>query len=166
MYCFRENDLSAPSPFQGEGWGGGYLSYTHQPRNPVLKEHSRQLRQNMTDVERKLWQHLRGKQFAVKFRRQYPIGSYIVDFVCLGKRFIIELDGGQHSDQHQYDFKRDSYLRAQGFTVLRLWNHEVMENMEGVLKVIWDFINPTSTRLPVATPTLTLPLRGGGDKRD
>jgi len=71
-----------------------------------------------------------------KFRRQQPIDSYIVDFVCLGNRIIIELDGGQHATQKEEDIERDTYLRQHGFSILRFWNNEVLQNINGVLEVI------------------------------
>ena len=70
----------------------------------------------------------------LKFRRQEPIGSYIVDFVCYEKRLIVEVDGGQHSLETDAD--RDAWLTSQGFTILRFWNHNVLQNIEGVLEVI------------------------------
>lgn len=98
-------------------------------------QHARQLRKNMTDAERRLWQHLRSKQtLGYKFRRQEPIGSYIVDFVCYEKKLIIEVDGGQHLEkQAEYDKARDAWLKEQGFTVLRFWNNHVLGNTDGVL---------------------------------
>ena len=98
-----------------------------------LLHHSRHLRNNPTDVERLLWQHLRKKQMVgLKFRRQQPVDNYIVDFICLENKLIIEVDGGQHSLQKVEDEKRKAYLEKNGFKVLRFWNNEVLENMEGV----------------------------------
>jgi len=102
-----------------------------------LLHHSRHLRNNPTDVERLLWQHLRKKQMmGLKFRRQQPVDNYIVDFICLENKLIIEVDGGQHSLQKDGDGKRDAYLKKNGSKVLRFWNNEVLENMEGVLEKI------------------------------
>ncbi|MFZ3209543.1 MAG: DUF559 domain-containing protein [Geobacteraceae bacterium] len=102
-----------------------------------LKERARGLRNNCTDAERVLWRHLRSSQIeGVKFRRQQPIEDYIVDFVSFFPKLIIELDGGQHSRNQEYDEKRDTCLRKNGFNVLRFWNNEVNENIEGVLEVI------------------------------
>lgn len=70
----------------------------------------------------------------LKFKRQKPIGRYIVDFVCMEQRLIIEIDGGQHADQVGYDQHRDDWLRSQGYTVLRFWNNEVAQQLEGVLE--------------------------------
>jgi len=97
----------------------------------------RKLRNNPTDAERALWRQLRLRHFGGhKFRRQQPLGPYIVDFVCLEKRLIIEVDGGQHNEQIGYDAKRSAWLEAQGFRVLRFWNHEVLQQIEAVKETI------------------------------
>ncbi|MBI3286052.1 MAG: DUF559 domain-containing protein [Burkholderiales bacterium] len=102
--------------------------------NPVSTERARELRSDMTVVEHKLWQAIRGEQIdGCKFRRQYVIGKYIADFACVAQKLVIELDGGQHQDQVGYDDHRTAYLQQQGWRVLRFWNNDVMENMEGVL---------------------------------
>jgi very-short-patch-repair endonuclease len=96
---------------------------------------AKNLRKRSTDAERSLWKHLRSKQIeGLKFRRQEPIGRYIVDFVCYEKAVIVEADGGQHTEA--VDLERDAWLRSQGFSVLRFWNHEVITNIEGVLEMI------------------------------
>jgi very-short-patch-repair endonuclease len=95
------------------------------------------LRNRPTDAEQFLWKYLRLKQMeGLKFRRQQPIDNYIVDFICLEKRIIIEVDGGQHATQKDDDTVRDKYLRQQGFHVLRFWNNEVLQNINGVLEII------------------------------
>ena len=97
------------------------------------------LRKQTTDAEQLIWRHLRAKRFAgLKFKRQEPIGNYIVDFVCFERRIIIELDGGQHAlpAEMQKDSQRDQWFEAQGYTVLRFWDNEVLTNTEGVLEVI------------------------------
>lgn len=104
--------------------------------NPLAKK----LRKQFTDTERLLWQHLRAKQIeGLKFRRQQPIGRYIVDFVCFEKKLIIELDGGQHtqSEQRQKDIERDKWFEGQGYNLLRFWDNEVLTNIRGVLEEIW-----------------------------
>jgi very-short-patch-repair endonuclease len=94
------------------------------------------LRKNMTDAEQLLWRHLRAHRMCdQKFRRQQPIGPYIVDFVHFGARLVIEADGGQHNGCAN-DAVRDAWLRGQGFTVLRFWNHEILQNVEAVLEAI------------------------------
>jgi very-short-patch-repair endonuclease len=98
---------------------------------------ARALRTSSTDVENLLWRQLRRKQFAgQKFRRQQPIDNYIVDFVCFEKRVVIEVDGGQHASERDKDAERDEYLIRNGFKVLRFWNNEVLQNMDGVLEVM------------------------------
>ena len=97
---------------------------------------ARRLRRAATDAERLLWHHLRNRVLmGCKFRRQYPIGPYVVDFVCLEARLVLEADGGQHMDSSS-DALRDGYLRSLGFHVLRFWNHEILANPEGVCEVI------------------------------
>ena len=98
-----------------------------------LTDFARQLRKNATFAEAVLWKELRSRQCeGVKFRRQWPIHGYIVDFVSLERRLIIELDGGQHAEDGEKDLERDSVLQQSGFTVLRFWNNEVLENVVGV----------------------------------
>lgn len=100
-------------------------------------EYSRELRNQPTDAERFLWRYLRDHQIeGAKFRRQHPIGTYIVDFACLQKKVLIELDGGQHAESAPDDQVRDAWLKAEGYAVLRFWNHEVFENIDGVVEAI------------------------------
>ena len=97
---------------------------------------ARQLRRDQTDVERKLWYALRGRRFhGFKFRRQQPVGPYVVDFVCFESKLIVELDGGQHGlpENQAADLARTKRLEADGFRILRFWNHELNENFDGVL---------------------------------
>ncbi|MDH4608254.1 endonuclease domain-containing protein [Pseudomonas sp. BN102] len=102
-----------------------------------MKHNARQLRSNMTDAERHLWYYLRGHRFlGLKFKRQKPMGRYIVDFICLEYRLVIELDGGQHQEQVARDAERDRYFIKQGYRVLRFWNHEVLGETDSVLEVI------------------------------
>ena len=98
-------------------------------------ERARELRQNMTDAERALWRELRQGALGAKFRRQAPVGKYIVDFACLEARLIVEVDGGQHAESRG-DEERDRWLASQGFRVLRFWNNDVLGNLRGVLEVI------------------------------
>jgi len=114
------------SPWRGEDRGGGEMNLTAPART---------LRKNVTDAERRLWRSLRRKNLGHKFRRQAPLGPYILDFVCLEKRVVLEVDGGQHSDNPK-DARRHSWLEGQGFKVLRFWNGEVLTNLEGVLEAI------------------------------
>jgi very-short-patch-repair endonuclease len=90
----------------------------------------------MTDAEQRLWTALRGRRFSeFKFRRQVPIGPYIADFPCFSHRVIVEVDGGQHSESFT-DEKRDAWLKAQGFLVLRFWNSEVLRDRTSVFDTL------------------------------
>ncbi|MBI1284753.1 MAG: DUF559 domain-containing protein [Thiobacillus sp.] len=113
---------------------------------------AKSLRSNQTDAEARLWYHLRAHRFmGLKFKRQKPVGRYIADFVCWERRLIVELDGGQHAEQAGYDRQRDAWLRNEGYTVLRFWNHEIMQQMEGVLEQIRCAVEPSPpTPLPQA----------------
>ena len=103
---------------------------------------ARRLRKNLTDAEQLLWRRLRRKQIAGhRFRRQAPIGPYVVDFVCHDRKIVIELDGGQHADQVEQDARRDKLLAEQGFRVLRFWNNEVFENLDGVVIRITELLD-------------------------
>ncbi len=100
---------------------------------------ARDLRQKFTDAEKALWMKLRNRQVeAVKFRRQQPIGSYIVDFVSFERKLIIEIDGGQHNEEmtKERDEERTMRLEERGYRVMRFWNNEVLTNAEGVLERI------------------------------
>ncbi|MSQ06433.1 MAG: endonuclease domain-containing protein [Dehalococcoidia bacterium] len=100
---------------------------------------ARELRKAPTDAERALWKHLRLRQFnGYKFRRQQPIGHYIVDFACLEQRLVIERDGGQHAQQVEYDSERTKFLEAQGFRVLRFWNNQVLREVDAVKAAILE----------------------------
>lgn len=102
-----------------------------------MRERARALRAGMTDAEQRLWRELRGRRLAgLKFRRQKPLGRYIVDFVCLERGLVVELDGGQHAEQIDYDRLRDTWLHSQGLVVLRFWNHEVLQQTDAVLERI------------------------------
>ena len=99
-------------------------------------DRAKELRNNQTEAERALWRYLRKRQMAVKFRRQQPIGPYIVDFVCFEKRLIIEVDGGQHQERIEYDEARTDWLKQQGYKILRFWNNEVLSEPAGVITAI------------------------------
>ncbi|WP_322031413.1 endonuclease domain-containing protein [Paraburkholderia sp. J76] len=104
---------------------------------------ARSLRKNMTEAEHLLWRHLRAHRLrGEKFRRQQPIGPYIVDFVHFGARVVIEADGGQHNGNAD-DAVRDRWLRGRGFTVLRFWNHEILIDVHAVLEVILMALSPS-----------------------
>ncbi|AIL65825.1 hypothetical protein NOVO_07430 [Rickettsiales bacterium Ac37b] len=102
-----------------------------------MKNFQKFLRKNTTSEERILWYYLRDRRFYdFKFRRQHIIKNYIVDFICLSHKIVIELDGGHHSYQQNYDNKRDSLIKAEGFKILRFWNNEIKDNVEGVLETL------------------------------
>ncbi|RUR16653.1 endonuclease domain-containing protein [Legionella sp. km535] len=102
----------------------------------VLRQRARDLRKNSTDAERHLWYYLRANRLEFKLKRQVPIGEYIVDFVCLEKRLIIEIDGGQHMDNQMYYTKRTDWLKTHEFKVLRFWNHDIFQQTPSALDII------------------------------
>jgi very-short-patch-repair endonuclease len=107
----------------------------------ATKQNSRRLRREMTDAEKLLWRHLRMKQFeGYKFRRQHPLGNYIVDFVCLDAGLVLEVDGGQHAECKDSDADRTRWLETKGIRVMRFWNNEVLGNIEGVKLAIWNYL--------------------------
>ena len=117
----------------------------------TLTSTARRLRNNSTEAKECLWQAFRSEGFDVKFRRQAVIGQYIVDFVCFEKKLVVEVDGGQHC-QNQSDSVRDEWLSSQGFGILRFWNNDVLENLDGVAQKIKERLN--------SSPSLSLPTRG------
>lgn len=126
-----------------------------------MKQLARTLRHNQTDAENLLWRHLRNQQLSgFKFRRQYWIENYIVDFVCIKQGIVIELDGGQHASNAilASDKKRTAFLESRGFKVLRFWNNEILANTEGVLEHVLSVLNETTPH-----PTLS-PRRGDGQE--
>lgn len=115
-----------------------------------MLDNAKTLRSNQTEAEQRLWYHLRAHRFmSLKFKRQKPIGRYIVDFVCLEHRLIVELDGGQHAEQVVYDQHRDAWLRSQSYTVLRFWNNDVMQQLERVLEQIRCALSPDPSPINV-----------------
>ena len=106
-------------------------------RKPNSRTNAKSLRSQMTDAEHRLWHHLRGARFeGFKFRRQVPLGPYVVDFLCEQARVIVEVDAGQHTERVAYDSARTEWLRARGYVVVRFWNDEVLLNIEGVLMTL------------------------------
>ena len=125
---------------------------------PEQRAFATAMRSSPKDAERKLWQFLRGDQLeGVRFRRQFTIGRYVVDFVSFEHRLIIEVDGGQHAES-AHDKERDAWLATQGFRILRFWNNDVMANMEGVFEVIGQ-----AMRSPPPQPS---PVKGEGAMQD
>ena len=104
---------------------------------PPTLQKAKALRQHQTDAEQKLWFHLRGNRFdGVRFKRQKPIGPYVVDFVAVNEKLVIELDGGQHQERTAHDQARTAYLERRGYRVLRFWNNECLAQLESVLEQI------------------------------
>src|SRR3989344_2565986 len=119
--------MRSPSPPRGEGRGEG----TMRRYSPMLRGNARRLRRSQTDAERKLWLSLRARQItSAKFRRQHPIGRYIVDFCFPEHCLVVELDGGQHAAQLSRDRHRSEFLVQRGYRVLRFWDHEVLKNTD------------------------------------
>lgn len=126
------------------------------------------LRQNSTGAEKCLWQHLRNRRLAGwKFRRQTPIGPYVVDFVCQEQKLIVEVDGGHHEAQAEDDKLRTAWLESQGFRVIRFWNNEVMTNLDGVIAVILETSeHPHPSPLPSRERKLSPSSPSKADGRD
>ncbi len=100
---------------------------------------ARTLRRNQTPQELKIWELLRNNQLnGYKFKRQHPIGNYIADFICKERKLIIEIDGGQHNEEEalQYDEERTQYLQSKGYKVIRFWNNDIDNNLDGVYEEI------------------------------
>ena len=117
-------------------------------------EFARTLRRKSTEAEQLLWLHLRDRRFFdYKFRRQFPVGRYVVDFLCYEQKLIVELDGGQHVDRREYDLKRSAYLDNRGFRVVRFWNHDVLQDIDAVLEAL---------RLELSSPSPQPLSRGRG----
>ena len=116
-----------------------------------MRPFAKPLRSSSTDAERMLWRHLRSRQLAdFKFRRQQVIAPYIVDFVCMERRLVVEVDGGQHAERQRKDADRTTFLEAAGFQVIRFWNNEVLANLDGVMSAIQ--VAFTSTPHPSPLP--------------
>ncbi len=136
---------------------------TRFDRTSLKTQRARALRRNGTKPEAKLWSALRGSPLGVSFRRQHPVGPYILDFYCPSLKFEIELDGDQHSENKAYDEHRTRYLNRKGIRVIRFWNVEVNQNLDGVCERIAAVIqNLTPTRNAARSD---LPLSGGGKTR-
>lgn len=148
------------SPLRGEDKGEG--------EQPNLLSLAKKMRHNPTEAENKMWQILRNNQLGYKIRRQHQIGQYIVDFICLEKKLIIECDGGQHNET--VDKERTLFLENEGFRVIRFWNNEILNNIEGCWEIIQKSLNdctPHPNPLPQGARNSivleTSPLREEGD---
>jgi len=116
-----------------------------------LKSYAREMRKGQTDAEQLIWHLLRGRQIAgAKFRRQHPIGRYILDFYCDERKLVVELDGGQHTEQASYDEARTAFLNTQGIRVLRFWNNQVLQETEAVMEAIWQALQPSPQPSPAS----------------
>jgi very-short-patch-repair endonuclease len=151
-----------PSPLVGEG---GERRRREPGEGGMSLASAKRLRAHMTDAERRLRYHLRGHRFlGFKFKRQVPLGSYVVDFICFEHKLVVELDGGQHAESTR-DQRRDSWLRQEGFQVLRFWNNDVLRNTEIVLteiaRTLERIANAPSPGALRAPPS---PTRGEGKK--
>ena len=130
--------------------------------NQIPTTRSRELRNNSTDAEKRLWRYLRNRQLdGVRFNRQVPIGPYIRDFAARTARLIVELDGGQHSETVGYDQARTRFLQARGYRVIRFWNNDVLQNIEGVVTAILQALSdrPSPSALRASSP----PVAAGGE---
>ncbi len=136
-------------------------------RNSITQNRARSLRNHATDTERHLWRCLRNHQLGGhRFRRQVPIGNYIADFACLEAKLIIELDGGQHQEQAEYDAHRDSQMEAMGFGVLRFWDNQVFQETQAVLEVILRALEERSSLHPACPHPSPPPQAGEGAVSD
>ena len=127
-----------------------------QQATTSAKRNAIALRNGMTDAERRLWSKLRAEQLGVKFRRQHPLGTYVLDFACLSPKLVVEVDGSQHLDQVSYDARRSAWLEGQGYIVLRFWANEVLSETDGVVGRIVEVLSASAG----AAPSPTLPQRG------
>ena len=119
----------------------------------MADQRARRLRRNPTDAERKLWSLLRRKQLSgYRFRRQVPIGPYVVDFACLAAHLVIEVDGGQHALSVDRDQRRTAWLESRGYKVVRFWNNDVLENPDGVLQTILRVLGDKTPPHPIPPP--------------
>ena len=127
-----------------------------QQATTAAKKNAITLRNGMTDAERRLWSKLRAEQLGVKFRRQHPLGTYVLDFACLSPKLVVEVDGSQHLHQVSYDAQRTAWLEGHGYAVLRFWANEVLSETDGVVARIVEVLSASAG----AAPTPTLPQRG------
>jgi len=115
----------------------------------AARKNARTLRTGMTDAERRLWSRLRREQLGVKFRRQHPAGPYVLDFACLNPMLAVEIDGSQHLEQASYDARRDAWLSAQGFRVLRFWANDAVSDSGAVASRIYDVLEECRAAAPI-----------------
>ncbi|MBV8055007.1 MAG: endonuclease domain-containing protein [Deltaproteobacteria bacterium] len=118
----------------------------------VTRQRAREMRKSLTAAKKLLWARLRRRYIGLKFRRQYPLLGFFPDFCCLERRLIVEIDGDSHAERPQYDAWRSEQLAQRGFRVLRFFNDEVQNNLDGVIEAIYE-----AMQAPADTPSLTLP---------
>jgi very-short-patch-repair endonuclease len=155
------------SPRKGEGGakrrvGVDGSDASRFDRTPLKTVRARELRKAMTPAEARLWSHLRNNQLEnLGFRRQHPMGKYILDFYCASLKLAIELDGGQHNEPTHAvrDKARDYWFAAKGIETLRIWNSEVLEDTSSAIETIWD----AAMKRKEVIPTLVLPFSRGGN---
>jgi very-short-patch-repair endonuclease len=122
----------------------------HKRTTPKVFKHAKELHRNMTPAESRLWARLRAHRMqGVHFRNQHAIGNYVVDFCAPRRKIIIELDGSQHLEQEEYDAERTAFLESKGYRVLRFWNNDVMNDIEGVLQAIAMALESESPNLEI-----------------
>ena len=165
----RPSGTAFPSPLEGEGAsrseaGEGKINRRHKEwrtdLTPKLRLRAKTMRANATEAESRLWGILRDRRFVgFKFRRQVPVGRYIVDFMCPSAMLIVELDGSQHAES-MHDEERDAWLKSLGYRILRIWNNELTDNRDGVLEAIWHELHPA----PHPALRAPLSLKGRGDR--
>ena len=161
----RVSKLPITLPFKGrvrEGMGRILLGQTN---NGILSNKlQRRLRNKMTDAERALWRVLRRRQVSgLKFRRQHPFEDYVLDFVCLENKLVIEVDGSQHRVRKREDDIRTQNLLTAGFRVLRFWDNEVLQQIEAVKERVWREVQGGQTHPLETHPHPNPPLEGEGD---
>ena len=160
--------INFPSP-RGGGLGRGAFVPLSRDTGNMLRNiihspprtfvYAKALRRSMTDAEKILWSKLRRRHLlGYRFRKQVPLGPYIADFFCVEELLIIELDGSGHAEQILYDEERESYFLRHHMRIIRFWNHEVFENLDGVLETIVDILQVLQPPLPLT------PSRGEGGK--
>jgi predicted helicase/very-short-patch-repair endonuclease len=165
-----EGRVTLPSPASGGGAGGEGLHaeamyFPHPPAKlpDDLRQYAREMRSSATDAESLMWYLLRNRRLAgAKFRRQHPMGRYILDFYCAEQSLCIELDGGQHADQQARDTVRDEHLRTSGVRVLRFWNNQVLAETESVMEAIYLVVTEKDSPSRRPSPPAPLPLAGEG----
>ena len=142
----QARQLNSP-PLQGRGRGWGLSTGTLD----ALQSRARQMRNNPTEPEKRLWRHVSNGQLdGFKFRRQQVIGHYIADFVCAAAKLIVEVDGDTHEEMR--DRVRDDDLATMGYRVVRVSNHDVMTNVDGVLQFVEKALRPAATPYPNPSP--------------